>query len=234
MQKSVSLRALQQEIRRHNFCCFVDQPLLRIPLFSSSPFAAPNSHSTPKFDHSLTFTLLLKNIHATLPHGRPYPGANREARSWSTRRTPSAPDVQTSPPSFVAPLFSYSYKPIFPQLLYFHIHTNPPGSFRFRPMFHALKRANSFVCIGLEPLCRLFLRVSALVSFVFNRLQPLFQEQPGWGYLVRPSALPLRPQRLCVIISPRLPYPERSCWSATLFFGFPPSAALPIPLRGGA
>ncbi len=26
MQKSVLLRALQQEIRRHNFSCFVDQP----------------------------------------------------------------------------------------------------------------------------------------------------------------------------------------------------------------
>src|SRR6266478_218277 len=36
-------------------------------------------------------------------------------------------DLQAFPRSFVAPLFSYSYKPLFPQLLYFHIHPNPRG-----------------------------------------------------------------------------------------------------------
>ena len=46
----------------------------------------------------------------------------------------------------------------------------------------AFKRANSFVCIGLEPLCRLFTLFPALVSFVFNRLQPLFTKYRGWGY----------------------------------------------------
>jgi len=33
---------------------------------------------------------------------------------------------------------------------------------------------------SLRPLCRLFALFSALVSFVFNRLQPLFQKHPGW------------------------------------------------------
>ena len=47
--------------------------------------------------------------------------------------------------------------------------------------FQTLGQANSFVCIGLEPLCRLFVLFSAFVSFVFNRLQPLFPKHPGWG-----------------------------------------------------
>src|SRR5712692_2532048 len=38
-----------------------------------SPFAAPNSHSTTKIHHSLTFTLLLKNTRATLHHVRSRP-----------------------------------------------------------------------------------------------------------------------------------------------------------------
>src|SRR5216683_8186713 len=53
----------------------------------------------------------------------------------------------------------------------------------------AFKPANPFVCIGLEPLCRLFLLFSALVSFVFNRLQPLFPKHPGWGYLLGNSSV---------------------------------------------
>ena len=49
------------------------------------------------------------------------------------------------------------------------------------PSPRVLKPANSFVCIGLEPLCPLFLLFSTLVSFVFNRLQPLFRKHPGGG-----------------------------------------------------
>src|SRR4029077_18796527 len=46
----------------------------RIPSGSTGPpFAAPNSQSTPKFHHSLLFTLLPINPRATLPHGRPVP-----------------------------------------------------------------------------------------------------------------------------------------------------------------
>ena len=38
-----------------------------------SPFAAPNSRSPPKFDHSLLFTSLRTYTRATLAHGRPIP-----------------------------------------------------------------------------------------------------------------------------------------------------------------
>jgi len=43
------------------------------------------------------------------------------------------------------------------------------------------RRVNSFVYKSLAPLCHLFAPFSASVSFVFNRLQPLFQKHPGWG-----------------------------------------------------
>jgi hypothetical protein len=43
--------------------------------------------------------------------------------------------------------------------------------------------------ILLPPLCRLFALFSAFVSFVFNRLQPLFRKHPGWGYLYAPPFL---------------------------------------------
>jgi hypothetical protein len=49
------------------------------------------------------------------------------------------------------------------------------------PSPRVLERANSFVCIDLEPLCRLFVLFSSFFSFVFNRLQPLFRKYRGWG-----------------------------------------------------
>src|SRR5712671_3533396 len=61
--------------------------------------------------------------------------------------------------------------------------------------FRAFQRANSFVSIGLPPLCRLFALFSAFVSFVFNRLQPLFQKHPGGGVSSlssQPSAVHMR------------------------------------------
>jgi hypothetical protein len=39
----------------------------------------------------------------------------------------------------------------------------------------------SHVLSSLPPLCPLFALFSALPSFVFNRLQPLFPKHPGWG-----------------------------------------------------
>jgi len=56
-----------------------------------------------------------------------------------------------------------------------------------------LRRANSLLCIDLPPLCRLFALFSAFVSFIFNRLQPLFPKHPG-GY---PRFLPNLPQSRC-------------------------------------
>jgi hypothetical protein len=44
-------------------------------------------------------------------------------------------------------------------------------------------RGKSHVLSSLQPLVPLFALFSALRSFVFNRLQPLFPKHPGWGYL---------------------------------------------------
>jgi len=42
-------------------------------------------------------------------------------------------------------------------------------------------RGKSHVLSSLQPLVPLFALFSALRSFVFNRLQPLFPKHPGWG-----------------------------------------------------
>jgi hypothetical protein len=61
--------------------------------------------------------------------------------------------------------------------------------------FPAFRHANSFAFKSLQPLCRLFVLFSALVSFVFNRLQPLFPKHPGWGVSTFPAAaLRIRPR----------------------------------------
>jgi hypothetical protein len=109
-------------------------------LFGLLPFAAPNSHSTPKIHHSLLSTLLLKNPRATLPHGRPRPRPNLEGPSSSTCR-PIAPPLPAtthySPPTthsvFVSPLFSYSYELLFPQPLYFDNDPHCPGGWGYKP-----------------------------------------------------------------------------------------------------
>ncbi len=56
-----------------------------------SPFAAPNSRSVPKFDHSRLFTLLLNDARATLPHGRPRPRPSPDAASPPSRRGRTRP-----------------------------------------------------------------------------------------------------------------------------------------------
>jgi len=48
----------------------------------------------------------------------------------------------------------------------------------------------SHVLSSLQPLVPLFALFSALPSFVFNRLQPLFPKHPGWG--PPPNKLPFR------------------------------------------
>jgi hypothetical protein len=76
------------------------------------PFAAPNSHSTPKIRRSLTFPPLLKNTRATLPHGRPCPGPNPEVPPSSIHRTPP-PDTSLRHPASSNSFASY------------HIHSTP-------------------------------------------------------------------------------------------------------------
>jgi len=46
----------------------------------------------------------------------------------------------------------------------------------------------SHVLRNLQPPCRLFALFSALVPFVFNRLQPLLPKHPGGGYRAVPNA----------------------------------------------
>jgi hypothetical protein len=94
--------------------------------FDLLPFAAPNSHWTPKFRHSLTFPLLPNYPRATLPHGRPSPRPNPEAPSPSTRRIvpPLPPTIQYpplpthSPHANPFPLITYI------QATYFHALTH--------------------------------------------------------------------------------------------------------------
>src|SRR5882762_4875984 len=178
---------------------FTGLPLIpRILLFGSSPFAAPNSRSPPKFDHSLTFTLLLKNTGATLLHGRPSLHPNLDAPSPPIRRSaPRLPVTPHYPPPAAAclsaaPLFSCSYKSLFPQALYFHIHPNPPGVWGYKPPISLptlCLSGKSIAFMLLQPLCRLFALFSAFASFVFNRLQPLSTKHPGWGGYHRSSFL---------------------------------------------
>ncbi len=148
-------------------------------LLGSSPFAAPNSCSTPKFDHSLSFTLLLKYTRATLHHGRPCPGPNHDAASSSARR--SAPP----PTTYYPPLTTHS---LFTSRRHGRVFASFPTS-----DFQTFRHANSLVCIDLPPLCPLFSLFSAFVSFVFNRLQPLFRKHPGWGYLPLAPSFPGTP-----------------------------------------
>ncbi len=100
-------------------------------LFGSSPFTAPNSRSPPKFDHSLSFTLLPKYTRATLHHGRPCPSPNRDAASSSTRRSAPPPTAHYPPLTtrslLLPPLFSYSYELLFPQPLCFDNDPHCPG-----------------------------------------------------------------------------------------------------------
>jgi len=179
-------------------------------LFSPSPFAAPNSRSTLKFHHSLLFTLLLINPHATLPHGRPSPGPNLEAPSPSNRRSAPSPTTNAPPLTAHCPFFRLRELNSFAS---YHIHPTPAVSCDYAlfaqrraaipPIFNGFRTlsiaravyplcrafpalgcsdpVNSCVCIGLPPLCRPFALFTSLVSFVFNSLRPLFQKHPGWG-----------------------------------------------------
>jgi hypothetical protein len=91
-----------------------------------------------------------------------------------------------APPRSQNSLFSYSYKSIFPQPLSFHIHAKPPVCFQeFLPLRALCLGGKSIFFILLPPLSSLFALFSALVSFVFNRLQPLFRKHPGVGVCVR-------------------------------------------------
>src|SRR5467141_2959281 len=89
---------------------------------------------------------------------------------------------------FVTPLFSYSYKSLFPQPLSFHIHTKPPGVWGLEP-----KALHGFLCAlcasvanpSLSRACGLF--VVSLHSFphsfpLFSIVCSLFSKNTRGGY----------------------------------------------------
>src|SRR5260370_256618 len=78
-----------------------------------------------------------------------------------------------------------------------------------RPKIHASRHAHSFSFKSFQPFCRLFAPFSALASFVFNRLQPLFAKHPS-GVLPL-LQLPLLPQkRACSAAPPPNSSPARA------------------------
>ena len=203
-------------VRRWTDGTFSDS--LRILLFGSSPFAASNSHSTPKFRRSLTFPLLPNYPALPFPMVAPVlaqlSSAPRNVRPPSMLNGFRVPPVATGAGTFPPLVFQASrlqYPASSPnprrlillqtllrsqksQLLWNqanpHSLCKTPGvgvSPQSSPLVNArtFNRANSFVCIGLPPLCALLSLFSALVSFVFNRLQPLFRKHPGWGACMR-------------------------------------------------
>ena len=105
------------------------------------------------------------------------------------------------------PLFSGSYKSLFPQLLHFHIHTKPPGVGVRRSQLRAL--CASVANPMFSAACRLLALFSVLPSFVFNRLQPLFPKHPCGGgvrHRIRRRSQPTEPAR-----APGVPIPTESC-----------------------
>ncbi len=93
------------------------------------------------------------------------------------------PAVYSQPFDFLGPLFSYSYKSLFPQLLSIHIHTKPPGvwgisvwlftSHRSRVTTHVLSLACSLFVVSLR---------SFLHSFpLFSRACSLFCQNTRGG-----------------------------------------------------
>lgn len=102
------------------------------------------------------------------------------------------PRVFSANHRFLSSLFSYSYKSLFPQSLYFHTHANP-GGWGSSAVYLATRLPRAFMrrVTRHSPLPFYFQQVAAsfallalffaLPLFVFNRLQPLFAKCRGMG-----------------------------------------------------
>ncbi len=125
-------------------------------------------------------------------------------------------DLQAFPRSFVSPLFSYSYKPLFPQLLYFHIHPNPPGCGVYKPPISLRTpclcgKPIVFRCLPpLSPLCALF----AAPFLCFQSLAASFAKTPGVGGSTTVN---------CTWYAARRRTSKREAWQAVLL---PPPASI--------
>jgi hypothetical protein len=87
-------------------------------------------------------------------------------------------------PLATSPLFSYSYKPLLPQLPCFHIHTKPPGCHHpslaprtSSPLCSLCLCGKSHFFSNLPPLCA----PKKVNSFAIKQIQPLFRKHPGYG-----------------------------------------------------
>ena len=177
------------------------------------PFAAPNSHSTPKIHHSLTFALLRKNTDATVPHGRPdrasfsppvfpfqsFPPANL-LRACPSGSRASAPSFLQRP-IVVLPSAPLNSRPLILLQTLCRCEKSQPLWNQANPNSFAKTRggippeaAQTFsgahgVSVAnpfLSSICRLFALFFHLPCFVFSNLGPLFPNYRGWGI---PNAL---------------------------------------------
>ena len=180
------------------------------PPFGSSPFTAPNSRSPPKFDHSLSFTLLPKYTRATLHHGRPCPGPNHEAPSSPTRA--SAPPRPTHyPPPTTHSLFASIICTTWRQ--YLSRSQQLPHTSRLHGRVRLQFQILSVLSMSLwqipcsqqfaascASLCALF-RAPFLC---FQSFGASFHKTPGWGvpqHFLRQASLPSTPTPLLLITS---------------------------------
>jgi hypothetical protein len=105
---------------------------------------------------------------------------------WLSSRTFAPAHVSDR---FVNPLFSYSYKSLFPQAFWNHIYTKRPGVWGHS---HSTVLANdrSGIASRLLSHCyRLFCTPKKANSFAIKRIQTLLRKYRGWGYLADVKSL---------------------------------------------
>src|SRR6266404_7142975 len=114
----------------------------------------------------------------------PSAAARRRSLPHYPPRTPrTTHSLFVAPARCGGPLFSSLSKSLFLQPLYFHIPPNPPGVGGLRPSLRALCLRASVANPSFSRACRLFASLALFFEsspFVFNRLQPLFANHPGW------------------------------------------------------
>src|SRR6266852_8918314 len=103
-------------------------------------------------------------------------------------------------PAVAGPLFSYSYKSLFPQPSCFHIHTKPRGchppdiSVRdLGPLCPPCLCGKSYILSSLPPVLPLFALFKKVNSFAIKQIQPLFAKHRGGGTPAQPRRALLPP-----------------------------------------
>jgi hypothetical protein len=124
---------------------------------------------------------------ATLTHSlsrKPFPcHSYANTRDMGVTAAPFSNSVSRWQINFAAPLFSCSYKSLFLQLPYFHIHPKPPG------VWVGLD-AVPFRLLGRDGKPSRFILLRTLGSTkkvnscAIRQMQTLFAKHPGWGALM--------------------------------------------------